>query len=300
MNQLLPDGLVLTFAFVFGAIFGSFASVVAGRFPVRESDDETRRKGARNVVPAIQKMSELWALLGGRSRCPRCGAQLSALENVPIIGYVRLRGRCRHCGNRISVRYPALELVTGALFVLSLARFEISFRAALYCFLFWVLVVLSAIDIDHHLLPNALVYPAVIAAASGVVVDALLEDAPGRLLSAGYGVLIFAGFLFVLAFVYPAGMGFGDVKLAVLLGMLLGYAGGAGVVPVGMFMAFLAGSIGGVVEGVVRRYSARRRGEAAAPKLRKTQVPFGPYLMAGTIAAIAWGDRLLDWYLGLA
>lgn len=300
MQDLFPDWFVLGFAFVLGAIFGSFASVVVGRFPVKEVEQERRRPGARNVVPAIGRISELWPHLGGRSRSPSCGAQLGAIENVPIVGYVLLRGRCRHCGRAISVRYPMLELVTGLLFAFSFARFEVSLQAVVYCFFFWVVVVLSAIDIDHHLLPNAIVYPAVVTGAVVLVLDALLDGSPGRLRSAALGAVIFSGLLFVLAFVYPAGMGFGDVKLAVLLGMFLGYSGGAGVVPVGMFLAFLAGALGGVVEAAIRKRSAPPNEATPNVKFRKTLVPFGPYLVAGTIVAIVWGEQVLDWYLGLA
>lgn len=245
-----------------GLILGSFATVVSHRLP-------------RNQRVAT-----------GRSRCPSCGKTVTALQNVPVLSYLALRGRCAHCGQRISVRYPLTELAIGILFTASVVRFGVSLQAALYCAFFWALVVLTVIDLEHKLLPNKVVYPAFVIGWVGLAVDAALSGDIGRLGDAGAGALIFGGFFFVIAYIAPAGMGGGDVKLAFVLGTFLGYAGGVGVVLLGMFMSFLLGGVVGIVLIL------------ALGKGRKTAVPFGPFLALGTTAAIFFGDRLLDLYLG--
>lgn len=196
-----------------------------------------------------------------------------------------LRGRCRECEARISPRYPLMELATGILFAGAAAKFGYSPQTALFAGFFWVLVVLTAIDLELKLLPNRIVYPAFIAGWGGLVLVALIDGEPGRLVDAVLGALVFGGFFFSLAFVYPAGMGGGDVKLAFVLGSFLGYLGGIGVTVVGMFLSFL---LGGVIGGVAMLATGRGR---------KTQVPFGPFLAAGAVAAVFAGRVILDTYL---
>lgn len=247
---------------VVGLIFGSFGTVVAHRVPRGES------------------------IVTGRSRCPSCGHTIGAVENIPVFSYLLQRGRCRHCGAPISVRYPLLELASGLLFATAAWKFGASLETVLYAAFFWVLIVLTAVDLEHKLLPNKIVFPSLIVSGVGLTVAAVLRDAPGRLEGAALGALIFGGFLFVVAFIYPAGMGGGDVKLGFVLGMFLGYLGGWGLVLTGMFLAFLLGGVGGIVVMLALGGS------------RKTQVPFGPFLALGTVLGIVVGQRLLDAYLG--
>ena len=244
-----------------GLIFGSFATVVAYRVP----------RGSSIVT--------------GRSRCPSCDAQIAWYDNIPLLGYVLLRGRCRNCGTRISPRYLWIELATGLLWALLVWRSGVSLEVAVFAAFFWVLVVLTAIDLEHKLLPNKIVYPTFVASWVALPVVALLSDDLGSLKGATFGALIFGGFLFTVAFIAPAGMGGGDVKLAFVLGTYLGYAGGIGVTLVGMFLSFLLG--GGIGIALLMRGGDR-----------KTQIPFGPFLAAGTVLAILWGRSILDWYLG--
>ena len=256
-----PDVYAVIVAAGAGLIFGSFATAVAHRVPRNES------------------------IVTGRSRCPNCGADIRWFENIPLFGYLFLRGRCARCGVRISPRYPLIEVVTAVLFALAVDRFGVSFEAAIYASFFWVLVVLTAIDLEHKLLPNRIVYPAFVAGWVGLAVLAVTDGDAGHLVDGLIGALVFGGFLFVVAFVAPAGMGGGDVKLGFLLGTFLGYAGGIGVVLIGMFLAFLLGGVIGVVLLV---------GGAG----RKAQVPFGPFLAAGAVMATLCGRPILDWYLG--
>ncbi len=213
---------------------------------------------------------------------------MSAAENIPLVSYLIQRGRCRHCGNRIHWRYPAIEAVTGLLFGLVAWKFGLSLRALVFALFFWVLVVLTAIDLEHKLLPNRIVYPAFLAGWLGIVLLAMTERLYPRLGLAALGAAIFGGFFFIVAFIYPAGMGFGDVKLGFVLGTFLGYLGGIGLVLVGMFLSFL---LGGVIGLVVM---------AATGGGRKMQIPFGPFLALGSVVTVFWGQGLLDLYLGRA
>jgi leader peptidase (prepilin peptidase)/N-methyltransferase len=249
-------------AAVFGLLMGSFATVAAHRIPRRES------------------------FLVGRSKCPFCGHVITAKENIPLLSFALQRGRCRHCGARISWRYPATEVVTAALFAFAVLRFGASFEALVYAGLFWVLVVLAVIDLEHRLLPNRVVYPAFVIGWVALALAAWAEDSPERLADAAVGAAIFGGLLFLVAFIYPAGMGGGDVKLAFVLGTFLGYAGGIGVTLVGMFLSFLLGGLIGVVVLI------------ATGGDRKYALPFGPFMAGGSVIAIVTGLPLLRAYLG--
>lgn len=224
-------------------------------------------------------------IVTGRSRCPNCDTQITALENIPVVSYLFQRGRCRHCGAPIAARYPIAEAATALLFAAAVLHFEFTFTAAAYAALFWVLVVLTVIDLEHKLLPNRVVYPSIVAGALALTITAILDGDLERLRLAALGAATFGGFLFIVAFIYPAGMGGGDVKLAVLLGLFLGYAGGIGVTLVGMFLSFLIGAIIGIVAMMVGGGG------------RKMAVPFGPFLAAGTVIAIVSGRSILDAYL---
>lgn len=245
----------------FGLIFGSFATVVAYRVPRGES------------------------IVTGRSKCPSCGNQIAWYDNIPLLGYVLLRGQCRNCNERISPRYLWIELATGISWAALVWRYGASPEVAVFAAFFWVLVALTAIDLEHKLLPNKIVYPTFVASWIALPIAAIVDGDIDPLKGAALGALIFGGFLFIVAFIVPAGMGGGDVKLAFVLGTYLGFAGGIGVTLVGMFLSFLLGGLIGIA------LLARGRG-------RKAQVPFGPFLAAGTVLAVLWGRPILDWYLG--
>lgn len=259
--------LLVTFTGVLGLIFGSFGTVAAWRIPRRE-----------NIV-------------SGRSHCPRCGAMIRAFDNIPVLSWMVLRGRCRNCGNPISIRYPLTELATGILFALSAAKFGWSVETFVYAGFFWVLVVLTSIDVDHKLLPNRIVYPSFVAGWIGLTAAALVDDDTGRLVDAAVGAAIFGGLLFLVSFVgeivyKKTAMGLGDVKLAFVLGTFLGYDRLA-LVPVAMFTSFLSGAVIGLA--IIKVSGGDRRDE----------VPFGPFLVLGTVLALFLGEPLVDAYLGL-
>jgi leader peptidase (prepilin peptidase) / N-methyltransferase len=229
---------------------GSFVNVVAARVPLRRSV----------VRPG--------------SACMSCGAELAWYDNVPIVSWLLLRGRCRSCGAHISLVYPGVELATAGLVAGCFVAFGLSGEAFVAAFFCVVLVVLSAIDLKHRIVPNKIVLPA---AAVVLVAQTALEPSPEWAL----GALGASGFLFVAALAYPAGMGMGDVKLALLLGAMLGR-----VVGVGLMLGMVAALAPSVV-------LLARHGSAA----RKMGIPFAPFLAFGAVVALFAGHALLDAYL---
>ena len=240
-------------ALVLGLAIGSFLNVVAYRLPRGES------------------------LSHPPSHCPTCDAPIRWYDNLPVIGWLSLRGKCRACGNPISWRYPAVEAGTGLLFALVVATQDDAIRIALGLLLVTALVPITLIDLDVRLIPNKITLPASIAAlVAGLALD--IHFVPEQLIA---GAAAFA-FFFLAAWLYPRGMGMGDVKLAGMLGLYLGRA----VAPA-IFIALITGVLVGVV-------IMARVGQAAG---RKTAVPFGPYLALGGMIAFFVGDSIMNAYL---
>ena len=260
LDELRP--LLLIFTAVLGLLIGSFLNVVAWRVPRGES------------------------VVNPPSACPNCGHRLSWWENIPVLSFLALRAKCRECKNPISWRYPLLEVGTAALFVLVYLRFDLSAQLPAYLYLAAIAVALSAIDLDVRRLPDAIVLPSYIVLAVLFGFAAIITGDGGSLLRAALaGAALFA-FYFAVAFAYPAGMGFGDVKLAGIIGIALGWVGW-GALLVGAFAAFLVGAVVGVA------IIATRRGG------RKTAIPFGPFMLLGADIGIGWGEPLASGYLGL-
>jgi leader peptidase (prepilin peptidase)/N-methyltransferase len=245
---------------VTGLVIGSFLNVVIWRVP----------RGESIVTPP--------------SHCPSCNRPVRPRDNVPVISWLVLRGKCRDCGAPISGRYPLVEAGTALLFVALTLR--IGFEPELVAFLYLgaVGVALAMIDLDVKRLPNVIVLPSYLVAGALLTIAAAVGDDWDALLRAAIGMAGLYGFYFLLALVYPAGMGFGDVKLAGVLGLYLGWLGWAELVA-GGFLGFL---FGGVVGGVLM--ATRRAG-------RKSMIPFGPFMLAGALVAILWGGTLADLYL---
>ena len=238
-------------AAVLGAVVGSFLNVVVHRLPRRES------------------------LVHPRSRCPGCETPVSPRDNVPVLSWLLLRGRCRSCGTPIPGRYPLVELLTAALFALIVAVREVEADLALWLPFAAVLVAVAFIDLEHRIIPNRIVVPAAVWA---VAIGALVR--PGELPEAALaGAAAFLALLLA-ALAYPAGMGMGDVKLAGVMGLYLGVA----VAPA-MLAAFLTGSLLGAL--LLVRHGSRAR---------KLAVPFGPFLAAGGLIGVLAGPKLFAFY----
>jgi leader peptidase (prepilin peptidase)/N-methyltransferase len=251
--------LVVALVGLLGLLVGSFLNVVVWRVPRGESVSHPR------------------------SHCPACGQTIRARDNVPVLSWLLLRGRCRDCGARISVRYPLVELATAAVFVLMAIVVEPVAALPAFLYLGAIGVALTLIDIDVKRLPNAIVLPSYVVASVLLAFAALVEGDFGRLVRALAGMAVLYCFYFALAIAYPAGMGFGDVKLAGVLGLYLGWLGWSTVL-VGAFLGFFTG---GVVGGVLM---------LAGRASRKSAIPFGPFMLLGALLAVLWGQRLADAY----
>ena len=245
---------VVAVAGLFGLLVGSFLNVVAHRLP----------RGASLVKP--------------RSACPDCGVPVRPYDNVPVLSWLLLRGRCRACGTPISARYPLVEAGTALLWLAVVAAHHAdTTKLVLGLVLVTFLVPLALIDFDHKLLPNRLTYPAaVVGLALGLLLDP--DGQPERLMAGA----IAGGIIFLVALAVPSGMGMGDAKLLLVMGLYLG----AAVVPA-IFVALVSGTVVGVL-------IMARLGVSAG---RKTAVPFGVFLALGAVVAILAGDPMLDWYL---
>jgi len=245
---------------VLGLVIGSFLNVVVWRVPRKESV----------VTP--------------RSACPSCGTQLAGRDNVPVLSWLWLRGRCRTCRTRISVRYPLLEVGCAGLFAATAAHFGLSYALPAYLVLAAGLLALSAIDLEHKLLPNRVVYPTGYAVGLLLVLAALAEAEPRRIAWALIGAAgSFAAF-FLLHLISPQGMAFGDVRLSFVLGMAIGWLG-LSLVPLFLFVSFLTSAVVGIAYAVVTR------------KGLKAAIPFGPFLALGTEVAVFVGPPLVNAYL---
>jgi leader peptidase (prepilin peptidase)/N-methyltransferase len=232
---------------------GSFLNVVAWRLPRGES------------------------LSHPRSRCPGCGTQIAAYDNIPVVSWLLLRGRCRHCGTPISPRYPLVEATTAVLFALVVVAKDDAVEIALGLLLVTALVPITLIDLELRLIPNRITLPAAVAALiAAVVLD--VSFVPEMLIAAAAA----GGFFLLAALAYPRGMGMGDVKLAAMLGLYLGRA----VAPA-IFVGLIAGVVVGAV--IIARKGAREG--------RKTAVPFGPFLALGGLFGLFFGDAVMDAYL---
>jgi leader peptidase (prepilin peptidase)/N-methyltransferase len=236
-------------AFAPALALGSFLNVVAARVPLRRS------------------------IVHPPSACMSCNAEIRWYDNIPLLSYVLLRGRCRSCQARIPFLYPAVELVTALLLAGCVFAFGLSFEALIAAFFCSVLVAVSAIDLEHRIIPNRIVLPATVV----VLAANTMRDLTPEWTIAALGA---SGFLFAAALAYPAGMGMGDVKLALLMGAALGKT---------VSVALLAGMLAAMIPSLVlfARHGA---------KARKMGIPFGPFLAIGSVIALFWGHEILSAY----
>jgi leader peptidase (prepilin peptidase) / N-methyltransferase len=246
------DFALAAFAFAPGLAIGSFLNVVAARVPLKRS------------------------IVSPGSACMSCGEEVAWHDNIPVVSYLVLRGRCRSCGTAIGAVYPAVELLTALLIAACFFAFGFTAKSFVACCFCIVLVAVSATDLSHRIVPNVIVLPA----AAFVLIAQTALDPSAEWALAAFGASFF---LFLAALAYPKGMGMGDVKLALLLGAMLGRT-----IPVGMMIGMLAAIVPSVV------LFARHGGAA-----RKMAIPFAPFLAFGAIVALFAGDRLLDAYLSL-
>jgi leader peptidase (prepilin peptidase) / N-methyltransferase len=254
----MDSGLAYGFAFVFGAVIGSFLNVCIYRLP----------KGLSIVDPP--------------SHCFHCKTPVRPIDNIPLLSYLLLRGRCHHCGTPFSARYFAVELLTGVIAVALLHHFGVTPTLFLYFAFAAALIVVTFIDVDYLIIPDAISLPGI---GVGLTASFLFEGMPTPIESA-IGIVLGGGILWAVAFGYEKltgveGMGFGDVKLLAMIGAFLGWRG----VP----LCLLIGSLSGSVIGITAM--------AILGKNRRWEIPFGPFLALGALLTLLFGNQLLSWYL---
>jgi leader peptidase (prepilin peptidase)/N-methyltransferase len=261
---------------VFGLAIGSFLNVVIYRVPI----------GKSIAYPA--------------SACPNCGSGIHAYDNVPVVSWFALGGKCRNCRTAISARYPLVELGTGLLFfavalpisaqlaVVGTTVEAVASSLTLVAFLYLaaISVALSFIDIEHHKLPNVIVLPSYVVGIVLLGTASLLTGNYGQLLQAGIGLAAMAVAYFILAMIKPGAMGFGDVKFAGVLGLFLGFSGWGPLI-IGSLAAFFAGGIYGLVLIALRKTT------------RKSGIPFGPWMALGAWIGILFGNLIWTDYLSI-
>ena len=252
---------MLCFAiFVFGAVVGSFLNVCIHRLPTGESV----------VFPA--------------SHCPHCQQPIRPYDNIPILSYLVLRGRCRQCGEPISMRYPLVEMLAGVAGAAAVSVFGLSAHALLTFAFLCALLVITFIDVDYQIIPDAISLPGIgvgFAAALVLGEPSWKASLAGILLGGGLSWGVAEGYHWLTG---REGMGGGDIKLLAMIGAFLGWR----AVPVTLLLGSLAGTAIGVTLMLVQRRD------------RRTAIPFGPFLAIGAICALFWGDALIAWYLGFA
>ncbi len=254
--------VLVAFCAVVGLLIGSFLNVVVWRVP----------RGESVVSPP--------------SACPSCETPIRPRDNVPVAGWLLLKGRCRDCTEPISRRYPLVELGTGVLFAVLALRFGFDAVLPAYLYLGAVGLALALIDIDLKRLPDVLTLPSYPVAVVLLGAAALVQHDAHSFIRAVICAVIAGGLYFALWFVYPAGMGFGDVKLSGVLGLYLGWLG-YGELGVGLFLGFVYGGLFGI--GLILFKDGGR----------KTKVPFGPFMLLGALTAVLVGSQLVDGYLSL-
>jgi leader peptidase (prepilin peptidase)/N-methyltransferase len=255
----MPLYLIEIFVFIFGLCIGSFLNVCIYRLPASQS------------------------IARPRSRCPACGQFIAFYDNIPLVSYLGLKGRCRHCGVKIGLRYPAVEILGGAFALATFLKFGLSVEALIYFAFIACLLVVTFIDLDHRIIPDVITLPGipVFFAASFAIPWVTYKD---TLL----GILIGGGSLYLVAWTYykitnKEGMGGGDIKLLAMMGALLGWQGV-------IFTIFVSSLIGTLSGFAVMLHS--RKG-------MKLAVPFGPFLAIGGSTYIFFGPHLINWYFNL-
>jgi leader peptidase (prepilin peptidase) / N-methyltransferase len=255
---MMSDALAMTLLALLGLAVGSFLNVCIHRLPERTS------------------------VVSPGSRCPGCGYELRWYDNIPVVSYALLGGRCRSCRSRISIRYPIIEIITMAVFLAHYRVIGPDIILVPRLFFACLLIVLFAIDLEHHLLPNAITLPGIVV---GLLFSLLL---PPGIISAAIGTLIGGGTLWLIGEAYyrysgQEGMGGGDVKMLAMIGAFLGWK----LAIVTLVFSSIAGALIGMLVLAIRRGGL------------KYALPYGTFLALGALVASLYGDQIVEWYVGL-
>lgn len=279
LNSNTPFFLITVF--IFGLLIGSFLNVVIYRLPVMMQRAWKSQCSELLELEQSEPKEEPFDLLKPRSRCPHCGHAISALENIPVISYLLQHGRCKHCKEKISVRYPAIEILTAVASVVIAWKFGVSWQTLFALFLTWALVSLTFIDFDTQLLPDSLTLPflwlGILLNVNGIFTD-LQSSIIGAM--AGYLTLWSIYQLFKLV-TGKEGMGYGDFKLLAMLGAWMGWQ----MLPAIILLSSLVGAVIGISIIAFRGHD------------RTIPIPFGPYLAGAGWLALLWGEQMTQAYL---
>jgi len=246
----------LLFAFIIfaGLIIGSFLNVIIYRLPLKKSI----------IFPA--------------SHCPKCETKLKYYDLIPVLSYLFSKGRCRYCGEKISLQYPIVELLTALLFLLTFLKYGLTAEFIILIILISALITVSFIDIDKQIIPNEITFSLI---TNGLILALIFDHI--SFINSVLGLIIPGGLLLLIALIYKKGMGLGDVKLVAMIGVFIGWK----FALLSIFIGALIGSIYGV-------YMMIKTGMD-----RKTRIPFGPFISLGAVVMILYGNKLINWYISL-
>jgi leader peptidase (prepilin peptidase)/N-methyltransferase len=290
MQALLAESplLFILAAFVIALLVGSFLNVVIYRVPIMMERGWREQCTELSASPASELPEGRFDLVAPRSRCPSCGHQITAMENIPVLSYVLLGGKCAGCGNRIPARYPVIELLTGILTGAVAWRFGVGWEATAAIGMTWALVAISVIDIDHQYIYDNMVLPLVWA---GLVLslwhpmtgaETLFIEPKAAIVGALAGYLSLWSIYHLFRLITgKEGIGYGDFKLLAALGAWLGWT----MLPLIILMSAVVGAVTGVLMIALKQHE------------RSVPIPFGPYLAAAGWIAMLWGKQIVNWYL---
>lgn len=257
--------IIIVIFFIFGLIVGSFLNVCIHRLP-------------RNI-----------SIIRPSSACPSCNTPIKPWDNIPILSYILLRGRCRKCGERISLRYPAVELLNGLFYIAVLNYFGLGWHLPFIFAFVSAMIVITFIDLDFQIIPDVITLPGIVIgllSSSFLLPDPFsIQHSDFRLTVVGFkssliGFLLGGGLYYLIAVLSRGGMGGGDIKMMAMVGAFIGWKA--------VLLTTLIGSLTGSIVGIFLM--------AFKGKGRKTKIPFGPFLALGAIITLFWGGKILDWY----
>jgi leader peptidase (prepilin peptidase)/N-methyltransferase len=292
MQALLTQSplIFIAVAFVLALLVGSFLNVVIYRLPIMMEREWRTQCDEISATPASDLPEGRFDLVAPRSRCPSCGHQITAMQNIPVISYILLGGKCAGCGTGIAVRYPIIELLTAVLSGVVAWRFGFGWEALAAIGMTWALVAISVIDIDHQIIPDSISLPLIWVGLTlslfHPIADAqyLFVDPKTAIVGALGGYLSLWSIYHLFRLITgKEGMGYGDFKLLAALGAWLGWE----MLPVIILMSAVVGATTGIILIVTKRHE------------RSVPIPFGPYLAAAGFIAMLWGPAIVNWYLDL-
>ncbi len=278
------QAVFITACFILGLMLGSFLNVVIHRLPMMMEQEWKKQCNEMLGNSEATGDNKAFNLVTPRSRCPKCGHLITALENIPVISYLVLKGKCKECKTPISLRYPVIELVTAVLTAIVAWHFGFSWQALAAMFLTWALIALSMIDYDTQLLPDSITLPFIWLGLLLSLVPVFASPAVAILGAASGYLALWLIFHIFRMLTGKEGMGYGDFKLLAVFGAWFGWQ----VLPTIVFMSALVGAVVGISLIVIRGRD------------RNLPIPFGPYLAAAGWITMLWGEQIVDFYFDYA